>query len=454
MFKKLTTLSIALLIPAMLFAYSPKKEALLVGVEKYQNGDSLPGIALDIHQMKKLLQDREFHVRVLLNQNATLSNVTNTLKSYRNLTSNDSFFFYTSSHGTQVPDLNGDEKDGLDEAYVLYDINENISNEQGLLIDDQLDTLLANIPAKKVMVADTCHSGTMYKSFSRNAKTKSVQIASNFKFINKERVSGSIQKPKNLVVFGAAKDQQKSVATSSGSLFTEAFYDAWESDPNISFKNMKRATTLHIKDMCSGIQEVQAHTPTLYSTNQHFIDEPINEFLQVNIRINPKRALVEEYLDSLMQQGSVGRLNLSTKSYYNRGDLVQLHINTLTEEGHLYILTAKESENAIGVLYPNPYYQNRNERWRGAFSFPNAQTPFSFKADNKTHAVERTVVYAILSQQIIPELEVSRVGYNKFQSIFEDFKSQTHLKNAVKDILIQRKNNRIAIAKQVFSVGL
>jgi len=455
MFKKLTTLSILLLlIPVMLLAYTPKKEALLVGVGKYQNGDSLPGIDLDIQQMKKLLERRGFHVRVLFNQDATLSNVTNTLKSYHRLTANDSFFFYNSSHGTQIPDVNGDEDDALDEAYVLYDVNENISNEHGLLIDDHLDTLLARIPAKKVMIADTCHSGTMYKSFSRKAKTKSMQVASNFKFMNKERVSGKIEKPTNLVVFGASQDEQKSVATSSGSLFTEAFYDAWKSNPNISFKNMQRATTLHIEDICNNIQEIRPYNPTLYSTNQNFIDQPMNDFLQVNITINPKKALVEEYLDGLMQQGSVGRLNLSSKNYYHKGESIQLNIDTLGEEGHLYILTAKESEKAIGVLYPNPYYQNSNERWRGAFTFPNAQTPFAFQADTKTNAVERTVVYTILSQRIIPELEVSRVGYNKFQSIFEDFKSQTHLKNAFKDILIQRKENRIAIAKQVFSVGL
>ena len=64
------------------------------------------------------------------------------------------------------------------------------------------------------------------------------------------------------------------------------------------------------------------------------------------------------------------------------------------------------------------------------------------------------MVYAILSQTIIPELEVSRVGYNKFQSIFKDFNGQSNLKNAFKDILIKRKENQISIAKKVFSVGI
>lgn len=454
MIKKLTTLSMALLFPLIASAYAPKKEALLVGVAKYQNGDTLPGIELDINQMKKLLKSRGFHVRVLFNQHATLANVKNALNSYRNLSSNDSFFFYASSHGTQIEDVNGDEKDGLDEAYVLYDVNENISNEHGLLIDDHLDNMLAVIPAKKVMVSDACHSGTMYKSFIRNAKTKSVKIASNFKFVNKDVVRGKIQKPQNLVVFGASSDNQKSVATSSGSLFTDAFYDAWKSNPNITFKNMQRATKSHIKDMCDTDRDLIAYTPTLYSTNRHFLNESMNDFLQVNIKINAKQYLVEEYLDELMTSGQVGQLHLNSKDFYNKDELINFNINTLGKQGHLYILTSKEHENEISVLYPNPYYQNANEQWRGQFSFPSASKPFAFKANNNTKGLERTVVYTILSQRIIPELEVSRVGYNKFQSIFKDFNGQSNLKNAFKDILIQRKANQISIAKKVFSVGI
>jgi len=454
MMKKLTTLSMALLFPLIASAYTPKKEALLIGVAKYQNGDTLPGIELDVNQIKKLLESRGFHVKVLFNQHATLANVKKALNAYRNLSANDSFFFYASSHGTQIKDLNGDETDGLDEAYVLYDVNHNISNEHGLLIDDHLDSMLAVIPAKKVMVADACHSGTMYKSFTRNAKTKSVKIASNFKFVNKDSVSGPIQKPKNLVVFGASSDNQKSVATSSGSLFTDAFHDAWESNPNITFKKMQQDTKSHIEDMCDTDRDLIAHTPTLYTTNPHFVDESMNDFLQVNIKINAKQYLIEEYLDGLMAQGQVGKLGLGSKDFYNKGEHINFNINTLGKQGHLYILTSKESENDIDILYPNPHHQNANEQWRGEFTFPDASKPFAFQATNKSRGLERTVVYTILSQRIIPELEVSRVGYNKFQSIFKDFNGQSQLKNAFKDILIQRKANQISIAKKVFSVGI
>jgi len=454
MLKKLTTLSMALLFPVIASAYTPKKEALLVGIDHYKSGETLPGIRLDINQMKKLLESRGFHVRVLFNRQATLANVTSSLNSYRKLSSNDSFFFYDSSHGTQVPDLNGDESDGLDEAFVLYDVNPNIPTDEGLLIDDNLNNLLAKIPAKKVMVTDACHSGTIYKSFSRYAKTKFMPVAKNFKFVNKERVTGKVVKPKNLVVFGASSDNQLSIATSDGSLFTEAFYDAWSTNPNITFQEMQRATNAHIQDACNHGQDLVAYTPTLYSTNRSFVNQSMDRFLQVNIKINPKKYLVEEYFDGLMAQGKVEKLNLSAKSFYKNGEHIQLAINTLGQRGHLYILTSKESENELNVLYPNHYYQNKNETWKGDFTFPNAKTPFAFQADNQTRKLERTVVYTILSKSIIPELEVSRVGYNQFQSIFRDFKGQTNLKNAVKDIIIKRKNNQISMDKTVFSVGI
>jgi len=457
MIKKLTTLSMALLFPVMASAYTPHKEALLVGISQYKGGESLPGIGRDINQMKELLESRGFHVKILFNEQATLSNVVNSLNSYRHLSSNDTFLFYDSTHGTQVPDLNGDEADNLDEAFVLYDAynsSNNISDNSGLLIDDQMDRILASIPAKKVMIADACHSGTIYKSFSRNAKTKSVKVSSKFKFVNKEMVLGKISKPKNLVTFSAARDNEKSIATSSGSLFTEAIYDAWSDNPNISFKEMKVATTQHIKDICQNSRDMVAYSPNLYSTNRRFVNEPINDFLQVNIRISPKKYLVEEYLDGLITQGRVGNLGLNSKDFYNKGEPINFNINTLGKQGHLYILTSKESENEIDVLYPNPYYQNAKEQWRGKFSFPSASKPFAFKATNNSRNLERTVVYTILSQSIIPELEVSRVGYNKFQSIFKNFNGQSNLKNAFKDIIIKRKQNQISIAKKVFSVGI
>lgn len=461
MFKKIITLLITLIFPIIAHAYTPKKEALLVGVGEYQNGGvgiNLTGVEYDIDRMKRLLEARGFHVTILYNSQATLNNVRRALANYANLNNQDSFVFYESSHGTQVPDDNGDERDGKDEAFVLYDAqfdSRGIVDYQGLLVDDELQNILAKIHAKKTVIADTCHSGTMYKSIGYKARTKSLKISPNFRG---KGILGPVAKPKDIVFFAAAKENEKSIDTDNGGLFTEAIYDSWSANPNISFKDMRVQATNHIEDMCHRFQKedssIQAFHPVLYTNNADLLNQPIDGFLQVNIRINSRNNLVEEYLDNLMRQGSVDRLGLQSQDIYYRGNNISFGINTYGKIGHLYILTIKESENEISVLYPNPYYKNPNEQWRGRFSFPNAQTPFKFKATSNNPQGERTVVYAILSDRIIPDLEVSRgVGYNQFQSIMKDFNGQSSLKNAFKDIIVQRKRGSgIAIAKRVFFV--
>jgi hypothetical protein len=68
----------------------------------------------------------------------------------------DIFLLSNSSHGGQVPDMNGDEDDGQDETWCLYD---------GELIDDEIYALLGKfVKGVRVFVlSDSCHSGTVTK---------------------------------------------------------------------------------------------------------------------------------------------------------------------------------------------------------------------------------------------------------------------------------------------------
>jgi metacaspase-1 len=61
-----------------------------------------------------------------------------------------------SGHGGQVPDSNGDEFDGQDETWVLFD---------RMLIDDELYQLWSQFDAgvRIVVVSDSCHSGTVLR---------------------------------------------------------------------------------------------------------------------------------------------------------------------------------------------------------------------------------------------------------------------------------------------------
>jgi len=64
---------------------------------------------------------------------------------------------YGSGHGSNTPDLNGDERDGFDETKCLFD---------GEIIDDAIWSILATFPPDHdiIMVSDTCASGTPFRA--------------------------------------------------------------------------------------------------------------------------------------------------------------------------------------------------------------------------------------------------------------------------------------------------
>lgn len=67
--------------------------------------------------------------------------------------------FYYAGHGSHVPDGNGDEKDGFDEAICPVDYR-----ESGKILDDEVNAILvAPLPHGAILhsIMDTCFSGTL-----------------------------------------------------------------------------------------------------------------------------------------------------------------------------------------------------------------------------------------------------------------------------------------------------
>ena len=71
-----------------------------------------------------------------------------------------------SGHGGQLPDRNGDEPDGKDETWCLYD---------GELVDDELFELFTKFRAgvRILVLSDSCHSGTVTRELVRDAALRS-----------------------------------------------------------------------------------------------------------------------------------------------------------------------------------------------------------------------------------------------------------------------------------------
>jgi secreted trypsin-like serine protease len=152
--------------------HAPGDRALLVGIDQYQNPKfNLKGSVNDVRNMRALLIDtfryQSEQIVTLIDAQATRANILKTFDDWliRGSAPGARVFFFMSSHGAQVPDLNGDEEDGLDETLVPYDTRLETQNGKQVLrnqiIDDEIDALLKRIADRNVtVVIDACHSGT------------------------------------------------------------------------------------------------------------------------------------------------------------------------------------------------------------------------------------------------------------------------------------------------------
>jgi hypothetical protein len=121
----------------------------------------------DANDMTDLAESQGLTAAKLLTKKATRKAVLDGIAdAAKNLKSGDFFFLTYSGHGGQAPDLNGDEPDGQDETWCLYD---------GQLIDDELYSTWRAFAAgvRIFLLSDSCHSGSVSKDVHYAAKAGS-----------------------------------------------------------------------------------------------------------------------------------------------------------------------------------------------------------------------------------------------------------------------------------------
>jgi hypothetical protein len=127
-----------------------------VSAKAYAGWDGpLAACEFDADDMARIARSQGMKPTVLLTKKATRAALLAGLRgAARQLRSGDLFFLSYSGHGGQVPDVDGDEADGQDETWCLYD---------GQLIDDELYFELGQFAAgvRVLVLSDSCHSGTV-----------------------------------------------------------------------------------------------------------------------------------------------------------------------------------------------------------------------------------------------------------------------------------------------------
>lgn len=153
------------------------RKALCAGINLFRNfpGATLQGCVNDAHDMSALLQKllgfQSGDITVLTDAKATKANI---MKNLREMVDGakagkySHLVFSLSSHGTQVPDLSGDEPDRADEAFCPYDLAQsgNQWDKNHIIADDELRDLFVQVPDNVLLEVylDTCHSGTGLKA--------------------------------------------------------------------------------------------------------------------------------------------------------------------------------------------------------------------------------------------------------------------------------------------------
>ena len=140
------------------------RKALLVGINDYPGAQNdLQGCVNDITNVYDILVKYfsflPADIVLLSDSRARKSAIIDGLKNmFAGGRDGDTLVFHFSGHGSQVPDVEGDEKDGRDEVICPFDFDW----ESGFIKDDDLAGLFASFPKGVCLevILDSCHSGT------------------------------------------------------------------------------------------------------------------------------------------------------------------------------------------------------------------------------------------------------------------------------------------------------
>ena len=194
------------------------KRALVIGIGEQAdkrwakiNGDK------DVPLVQQMLLKVGYtDIRILVNKQATKAGIVSAFKKLTaQCVAGDIVYIHFSGHGQQVTDVNGDEADGWDEAWIPYDAylryDEKRYKGEKHLIDDELNTLLTAIrnkigdSGKLLVVVDACHSGDSSRG---NDIDETVRGVKDEFIIPVKRKETALKAPEQWLTLSACKDYQ------------------------------------------------------------------------------------------------------------------------------------------------------------------------------------------------------------------------------------------------------
>jgi hypothetical protein len=191
--------------------------------------------------MYQLAKSQKFEAKILRTKQATAKRVINEIRNAaKKLSAGDTFLISYAGHGAQVEDLTGDEGDGEDETWCLYD---------RMFLDDEQRELYAEFArdVKIVVLSDSCHSGSATRSGASSSSGELLpHVCGEVRemdertavavYLGRKKEYDQIQRglknppPKlkaNRILFSACQDYEHAMGYKDGGVFTVALLKVW-----------------------------------------------------------------------------------------------------------------------------------------------------------------------------------------------------------------------------------
>lgn len=445
--------------------------ALIVGVGQFADSRmNLPGIDLDVRLMQEVADRLGFQqVDTLADADATLDGFTRRFEALiRDVRRDDRVLIYVSSHGTRVPDDNGDEPDDKDEALLLHDTEVRDGRLHRFLRDDDLSALLRRLRSRDVLVLiDACHSGTSYKTIDLAYDNNNVSLGESVaitKFFyydgmpddygsgSRREASGvdknvgvavrEPEQPVNFAYLAAAADDEQALATGKGSVFTlglnKVIRDAAGERRTLTLQTLKGEVETYIRDKIEGeLSGQRMHRPQLGGSS-HLLEKPLR------LAVPDQGGRKWRELEALAGRGE--RLQVeANQATYRLGDEVVFTIH-VPRAGYLNVVNVGPNDSAT-VLFPNQYHRD-NRVPPGTLTLPTDQMPFYFPA---TEPTGRTLTVAFLTENEVNLNEDTVEGRDKAGTLTAVLTSLSA--KAMRNVgVASRRDSRYAAGRVIFEV--
>ena len=239
-------------------AWGLTRHGLVIGLGEYKDkrwskihGDS------DVPIVKNMLKKCGYtDVITLINSTATKAGITDAFHNLLNKChKGDMVYIHFSGHGQQITDVNGDEDDGWDEAWIPYDAMYAYSSSykgEKHLIDDEIASWMTKIRNKigssgsLLLVVDACHSGDSSRDDLGEDEVY-IRGGAEMDFIIplKKTPERTVKTKENWLTLTACRDYQINceVRTTSGGYYGMLSYALCSGYSGISRKDNAQATS-------------------------------------------------------------------------------------------------------------------------------------------------------------------------------------------------------------------